>query len=75
MLGLLSGSPPVGREGGRTGQREKRKCHADMTGVSGDSPGSPGALVALEVKGLAFELLHGQVTGCLLALGRGLDLG
>lgn len=64
----------MGREGGRTGQ-EKRKRHADMRGASGDSPGSPGALVALEVKGLAFKLLHGQVTDCLLALGRGLDLG
>lgn len=65
----------MGREGGRTGQKEKTKCHADMTGASGNSPGSPGALVALKVKGLAFKLLHGQVTECLLALGRGLDLG
>lgn len=45
----------MGSEGRRTGKREKIKCHADMTGASGDSPGSPGALAALEVKGLGLE--------------------
>lgn len=48
----------MGSEGCRTGQREKIKYYADMPGcggASGDSPGSPGALVAPEVKGLGSE--------------------